>query len=396
VAVKDLIQTRGIRTTAGSTILKDWVPTEDATVVRRLAEAGAILLGKLQLHEFAFGPTGVNPHYGTPKNPWDLTRMPGGSSSGSGVAVGARLAAAALGTDTGGSVRIPASLCGIVGIKATYGRVSRAGVLPLAWSLDHIGPMTRTVTDAALLLGVLAGKDPADPSTVALPVPDYRQAMRGEVRGLRLGLPREIFFRHVDPVVEAAVRGAARALEGQGATVAEVSLPGMQEATSATFAIIAAESMAYHGPMLRRHGAAYGADVRTRLLAGQYVLATQYVNAQRVRQVIRAELDAALQGIDALLLPTTPIPAPRIEEREATVDGITQDVRAWLTRCTRPFNLTGHPVLSLPCGLTPAGLPVGLQLVGRMFDEATLFRIGAVYEAMSPMRDLRPPEPAGR
>jgi len=393
VALKDLIQTRGVRTTCGTIVLKDWVPDEDAAVARRLSDAGAILLGKLHLHEFAFGPTGVNPHYGTPRNPWDRGRMPGGSSSGSAVAVGAGLAAAALGTDTGGSVRIPASLCGIVGLKPTYGRVSRRGVLPLAWSLDHIGPMVRSVEDAALLLGVLAGQDPADPSTTARPVPDYRAAMRGEIRGLRLGLPRELFFAHVDPEVEAAVRAAARALEGMGATVEEVALPGMAEATTATFAIIASEAMAFHGPMLREHGPRYGQDVRTRLLAGQFVLATQYVNAQRIRQVVRAELDTALERIDALLLPTTPIPAPRIEDREAAVDGIRQDVRAWLTRCTRPFNLTGHPALSLPCGLTAAGLPVGLQLVGRMFDEAMLLRIGSAYEAVSPMRGLRPPEP---
>ena len=393
IALKDLIQTKGIRTTCGSIVLRDWVPDADAAVARRLAEAGAVLLGKLQLHEFAFGPTGVNPHYGTPKNPWDHARVPGGSSSGSGVAVAAGLAAAALGTDTGGSVRIPASLCGIVGLKATYGRVSRAGALPLAWSLDHIGPMTRTVEDCALVLQALAGRDPADPSTVALAVPDFRAAVRGEVRGLRVGLPREVFFEHVDPEVDAGVKAAARALEGLGVAVDEVSLPGMGDAAAATFAIIAAESMAYHGPLLRRHGASYGADVRTRLLAGQFVLATQYVNAQRVRQVIRAGVDAVLTGVDALLLPTTPIPAPRVEEREATVDGITQDVRAWLTRCTRPFNLTGHPALSMPCGLTRGGLPIGLQLVGRMFDEATLLRLGAAYEAVSPLRGRRPPEP---
>ena len=393
IALKDLIQTKGIRTTCGSTVLRDWVPEADAAVVRRLAEAGAVLLGKLQLHEFAFGPTGVNPHYGTPKNPWDRACMPGGSSSGSGVAVAAGLAAAALGTDTGGSIRIPASLCGIVGLKATYGRVSRAGVLPLAWSLDHIGPMTRTVADAALMLQALVGPDPADPSTVERPVPDFHAATRGEVRGLRVGLPRELFFDHLDPDVDAGVKAAARALEGLGVAAEEVSLPGMGDAAAATFAIIAAESMAYHGPLLRRHSASYGADVRTRLLAGQFVLATQYVNAQRIRRVIRAGVDKVLTGVDALLLPTTPIPAPRIEEREATVDGITQDVRAWLTRCTRPFNLTGHPTLSVPCGLTRGGLPIGLQLVGRMFDEGTLLRLGAAYEAVSPLRGRRPPEP---
>jgi aspartyl-tRNA(Asn)/glutamyl-tRNA(Gln) amidotransferase subunit A len=393
IALKDLIQTKGIRTTCGSTILKDWVPDADAAVARRLQEAGAVLLGKLHLHEFAFGPTGVNPHYGTPRNPWDPARMPGGSSSGSGVAVRAGLAAAALGTDTGGSVRIPASLCGIVGLKATYGRVSRAGVLPLAWTLDHVGPMTRTVADAALLLQALAGQDPADPSTAVPPPPDYRAAMQGEVRGLRVGMPREVFFERLDPDVEAGVLAAARALEGLGVVLEEVALPGIGDAAAATFAIIAAESMAYHGPLLRTQAAAYGQDVRTRLLAGQFVLATHYINAQRVRQVVRAAVDGVLSRVDALLLPTTPIVAPRIEEQEATVGGIRQDVCAWLTRCTRPFNLTGHPALSVPCGLSRGGLPIGLQLVGRMFDEATLLRLGAAYEAVSPMRDRRPPEP---
>jgi Asp-tRNA(Asn)/Glu-tRNA(Gln) amidotransferase A subunit family amidase len=253
--------------------------------------------------------------------------------------------------------------------------------------------MTRTVADAALMLQVLAGPDPTDPSTVALSVPDFRAALDGRVRGLRVGLPREVFFAHLDPDVDAGVRAAARALEGLGVAAEEVSVPGMDDAAAATFAIIAAESMAYHGPLLRQHGASYGPDVRTRLLAGQFILATQYVNAQRVRQVIRAGVDTVLARVDALLLPTTPSPAPRIEERETTVDGITQDVRAWLTRCTRPFNLTGHPALSLPCGLTRTGLPIGLQLVGRMFDEVTLIRLGAAYEAVSPLRGQRPPEP---
>ncbi|MEK7219649.1 MAG: amidase, partial [candidate division NC10 bacterium] len=210
IALKDLVLTRGIRTTCGSRILADWVPDTDATVTTRLAEAGAILLGKLNMHEFAYGPTGVNPHYGTSRNPWDCQRMPGGSSSGSAVAVAAGLCAGALGTDTGGSVRIPAALCGLVGLKPTYGRVSRAGVIPLAWSLDHVGPMTRTVTDAALLLQVLAGRDPADPSTTDVPVPDYRRAMQGEIRGLRLGLPKDHFFERLDPEVRAAVLAAAR------------------------------------------------------------------------------------------------------------------------------------------------------------------------------------------
>jgi aspartyl-tRNA(Asn)/glutamyl-tRNA(Gln) amidotransferase subunit A len=391
IALKDLVMTRGIRTTCGSRILKAWVPDTDAAVTTRLYAAGAILLGKLNMHEFAYGPTGVNPHYGTPKNPWDRARMPGGSSGGSGVAVAAGLCAGALGTDTGGSVRIPASLCGIVGLKPTYGRVSRAGVIPLAWSLDHVGPMTRTVADAALLLQVLAGRDPADPSTADVPVPDYRRALEGGVRGLRLGLPKDLFFERLDPEVRAAVLGAARALEGLGASLEEVPLPRIPHAGPASFAIIASEATAYHEPYLKTRAALYGADVRARLTAGQFVLATQYLKAQRARQVIRAEVDEALGRLHALLVPTTPIPAPPLEAREATADGATEEVRWWLIRCTRPINVTGHPALSVPCGFTAGGLPIGLQLVGRHFDEAMLLRIGHAFEAVSPARGRRPP-----
>jgi aspartyl-tRNA(Asn)/glutamyl-tRNA(Gln) amidotransferase subunit A len=392
VALKDLVMTRRVRTTCGSRILKDWIPETDATVAARLAAAGAVLLGKLNMHEFAYGPTGVNPHYGTPSNPWGPDRMPGGSSSGSGAAVAAGLCAGALGTDTGGSIRIPASLCGIVGLKPTYGRVSRAGVVPLAWSLDHVGPMTRTVTDAALLLQALAGHDPADPSTAAVPVPDYRRRLDGDPRTLRVGLVRELFFERLDPEVRAAVEAAARALADLGVQVEEVRLPRIHHAGPATFAIIAAESMAYHEPYLKTRASEYGADVRARLLTGQFVLATQYLKAQRARQVLRAEVDTVLARVDALLLPTTPIPAPRLDEREVAVDGVTDDVRGWLTRCTRPINLTGHPALSVPCGLTTGGLPIGLQLVGRQFDEATVLRLGCAYEAVSPFRDRRPPQ----
>ncbi len=391
IALKDLVMTRGVRTTCGSRILKDWIPEADATVAVRLAEAGAILLGKLNMHEFAYGPTGVNPHYGTPRNPWDGTRMPGGSSSGSGVAVAAGLVPGALGTDTGGSVRIPAALCGIVGLKPTYGRVSRAGVIPLAWSLDHVGPMTRTVADAALLLQVLAGRDPADPSTADGPVPDYGRALPGEVRGLRLGLLTEYFFAHLEAEVRKAVLAAARSLQALGASVEEVALPGIHHAGPASFAIIASEATAYHEPYLKSRAAEYGADVRARLTTGQFVLATQYLKAQRARQLLRAEVDAALGRVDALLFPTTPIPAPRLEAREATVEGLTEDVRWWLIRCTRPINVTGHPALSVPCGLTTDGLPIGLQIVGRYFDEATLFRIGHALETTSPLRGRRPP-----
>lgn len=390
IAYKDLIQTRGIRTTGGSRILKDWVPDADAGVAARLAAAGAILLGKLNLHEFAFGPTGVNPHYGTPRNPWGPDRMPGGSSSGSGVAVAEGLCAGALGTDTGGSVRIPASLCGIVGLKPTYGRVSRAGVLPLAWSLDHIGPMTRTVRDAGLLLGGMAGHDPADPSAPVLPVPDYRALSDADPRGRTVGIVRE-FFERLDSEVRAAVEAAAEALRGLGVRVQEIRLPRIRHAGPAVFAIISSEAMAYHEPYLKTRAAEYGADVRGRLAAGQFILAKDYLKAQRARQVLRADVDAALQTADALLLPTTPVPAPPLTASEVTVEGVSEDVRGALTRCTRPINLTGHPSLAIPCGLTAAGLPVSLQLVGRLFDEGTLLSLGCAYEAVSPMRDRRPP-----
>jgi aspartyl-tRNA(Asn)/glutamyl-tRNA(Gln) amidotransferase subunit A len=251
--------------------------------------------------------------------------------------------------------------------------------------------MTRTVTDAALVLQVLAGHDPADPSSASLPVPDYRRLLDGDPRGLRVGVVREYFFEHLHREVRDAVEAAARALEAIGVHAEEVRLSRIHHAGPATFAIITAESMAYHEPYLKTRASEYGADVRARLLTGQFVLATQYLKAQRARQVLQTDVDAALQHVDALLLPTTPIPAPRTDERETTVDGVCDDVRGWLTRCTRPINLTGHPALSVPCGLTAGGLPIGLQLVGRRFDEATLLRLGRAYETVSPLRHRRPP-----
>jgi aspartyl-tRNA(Asn)/glutamyl-tRNA(Gln) amidotransferase subunit A len=391
VALKDLVMTRGVRTTCGAHILKDWVPDTDATVAARLARAGAILLGKLNMHEFAYGPTGVNAVYGTPRNPWDATRMPGGSSSGSAVAVAAGLTAGALGTDTGGSIRIPAAFCGIVGLKPTYGRVSRAGVIPLSWSLDHVGPMTRTVADAALMLQVLAGQDAADPSSTDVPVPDYQAALQGDLRGVRLGLPADYFFAHLDPEVRDALHATVRQLQAQGAAVEEVPLPRIQLAGAASFAIMRAEATAYHEPYLKTRAAEYGADVRGRLMTGQFVLAAQYLKAQRARQVLRAEVDAALACVDALVAPAAPFPAPPLDVREVTVDGVTQDVRLWITRHTAPINVTGHPVLAVPCGLTTGGLPVGLQIIGRHFDEGTILRIGRAVEAGNPLGGRWPP-----
>ena len=281
LALKDLFATKGTRTTGGSKILSEWVPDEDATVVARLKEAGAIVLGKLNLHEFAYGPEGLNVHFGNAWNPWDAHthRVAGGSSSGSGVAVAAALCAGALGSDTGGSIRIPAALCGITGLKPTYGRVSRAGVLPLAWSMDHVGPMTRTAADAALLLGPMAGRDPRDSTTSPSPVPNYAAALTGNIRGLRVGLLRAFFLEGTGVVLRQAVEQAVKRLEEQGAHVEEVALETAAHAAGAFFAIVGAEALAYHEEWMKTRPEDYGPDVRDRLRLGAFVSATQYLKA---------------------------------------------------------------------------------------------------------------------
>ena len=295
VAIKDLFDVAGVRMTAGSRILAENVATEDSRAAARLKAAGAVMLGKLNLHEFAFGATGVNPHYGPARNPWDPERMTGGSSSGSGAAVAAGECLAALGTDTGGSIRIPASLCGIVGLKPTYGRVSKRGVLPLSWALDHIGPMTRTVEDAALLLDVLAGHDPGDPSCADQPVPDYTRSLNGSVRGLRIGVPRRFFFESVDPEVEAAVRAAIKLIGEMGATVSEIDTPLIDEIPGALTAIMLPEALAVHQSWLKERPDDYGDDVRYRLELGSTYLAVHYVQAQRLREMAaRGEYPARL------------------------------------------------------------------------------------------------------
>jgi len=381
-APKDLYNTKGVRTTGGSKILADFVPAEDATVVSRLRAAGAIVLGKLNMHEFAYGPEGLNAHYGDARNPWDARahRVAGGSSSGSGVAVAAALAPGALGSDTGGSIRIPASLCGISGLKPTYGRVSRAGVLPLAWSMDHAGPMARTVADCALMLGAMAGYDPADPTTSVLPVPDYTAALTGEVKGLRVGLLRAHFTDVAAPEVRDAVLAAAKALERAGAVVDEVNLVEVARVAAASFAIVPAEALAYHAEWLRTRRADYQPDVRERLMLGAFVTGLQYVRGQQARQLLRQEVDGALERRDVLLAPATPISAPRLSEKETTLGDGPSDVRSALIRFTRPFNLSGHPACSVACGFTTGGLPIGMQLVGRPFDEVTVLRAADAYQ----------------
>lgn len=393
LALKDLYDTAGVRTTGGSRILGDRVPPADATVVRRLREAGAIVLGKLNMVEFAYGPEGLNPHYGHARNPWDaaVARMAGGSSSGSAVAVAAGLAPLALGSDTGGSIRIPSSLCGITGLKPTYGRVSRAGVLPLAWSMDHVGPMARTAADCAVALGVMAGYDAADPTSSVLPVPDYPGALSGDVRGLRVGLLRAFFCDSATPEVRAAVEAAAATLQAAGAVVDEVALPSAAQAAAASYAIVASEALAYHATWLKSRPRDYDPDVRRRLLLGVLVDGRHYVRGQQVRAQLRREVDDALARRDVLLAPATPMSAPRVEERETALGDGPSDMRTALTRLNRPFNLSGHPSCALACGFTGDGLPIGMQVVGRPFDEATVLRVADAYQRRSDWHRRRPP-----
>jgi aspartyl-tRNA(Asn)/glutamyl-tRNA(Gln) amidotransferase subunit A len=391
VAVKDLYDVAGTPTTAGARIPIE-PAVRDCTAVARLRSAGAILLGKLNLHEFAYGPTGINPHHGTPWNPWDATtqRIPGGSSSGSGVAVAAGLVPIGLGSDTGGSIRIPAACCGTVGLKPTYGRISKAGVFPLSWSLDHAGPLTRTVEDAALALAVLAGHDAADPTSSRQPVADYLAALATPVRGLRLGLLGE-FMEQVEPEVQAAVVAAAAVFRSLGCTVEEMTLPLARYAPSVSFAIQSAEAWAHHEALLRRHAADYGVDVRRRLIVGAFISAGDYVKAQKARRLIRDEVAVALRRVDALLLPALPVAAPAITETEARLPGGAEPLRRALTRCTRLANVTGHPAICLPCGFTRTGLPLSLQIVGRVFDEATILRLAHAYEMTTDWGKRRPP-----
>jgi aspartyl-tRNA(Asn)/glutamyl-tRNA(Gln) amidotransferase subunit A len=392
VGLKDLYCTKGVKTTGGSKILADWVPEEDATVVARLASAGAIALGKLNMHEFAYGPEGLNPHYGTPWNPWDATvhRICGGSSSGSGASVAAGICPGALGSDTGGSIRLPSALCGLSGIKPTYGRVSRAGVLPLAWSMDHVGPMCRSAADCALMLAPMAGYDPRDPTTSVLPVPDYAAALTGQVKGLRIGLLRAFFLEGAGPAQRAAVEAAAKALEGQGATVEAVDLSMIGRAAAASHAVLAPEAYAYHEEWLKTRAAEYGADVRERLRVGAFVTAAEYLKGQRLRSLLKNEVDAALAKLDVLLAPTTAIEATPVGQNEVRIGSETFPVRASLIRFTRPFNLTGHPAASVPCGFTADGLPMGLQIIGRPFDEATVLRVADAYQRLTDWHTHRP------
>ncbi len=408
IALKDVFCTAGVRTTCGSRILEHFVPPYDATLVERLRAAGAVILGKTNMDEFAMGSSTEHSAFQLTRNPWDLARVPGGSSGGSAAAVAGGLAAGAFGTDTGGSVRQPAAFCGVVGLKPTYGRVSRYGLIAFASSLDHVAPFALDVVDTALLLGAAAGHDPLDATSVAAPVPDYVAGLAGGVKGLRIGVPDEYFGAGLDPEIARAVRAAIDVLRDLGATIERVSLPSTEHGVATYYVVAPAEASSnlarYDGVkyglrapggrdlidmVSRTRAAGFGAEVKRRIMLGTYALSTGYYDAyygqaQKVRTLVRQEFEAAFARVDLLAAPTTPGVAFKHGERADPLAMYMNDVY------TIPASMTGLPAVSVPCGFSAAGLPIGLQLIGRALDEPTLLRAAHAYEQATPWRERRP------
>ena len=391
VGLKDLFNTGGVRTTSGSRIYDNYIPAQDCTVAARFREAGAILLGKLNMHQFAYGPTGENPDYGHMHNPWDPERVSGGSSGGSGSAAAAGQCTITTGSDTGGSIRIPAALCGIVGLKPTYGRVSRHGLTPLAWSMDHPGPMVRTVEDAAITMNVIAGHDPNDVASANLPVPDYTAALTGEISGLRIGVPRQYMEAPLDPEVRQAVNSALEQMETMGAEVVEVEFPEFNDAAAISTTMLMAEATACFRDLLASDGNRLYEPVRLRLEAGLFISAADYLRAQQGRAVFDRAARRLLEDVDLLAGPTEPVTAPPILQQQVLAGEQEIGTVAALTQYTRPYNITGFPAISVPCGFSYEGMPIGLQLAGRPFDEETVLRAAHAYEQSTDWHDRRPP-----
>lgn len=390
ISLKDNIWTRGVRTTAGSKILEDFVPPADADVAKRLRNAGAVLIGKTNLHEFAYGVTTENPHYGATRNPWDTSRIPGGSSGGSAAATAAGMGFASIGTDTGGSIRIPAAFCGIAGLKPTFGRVSCGGIVPLAATLDHAGPLARSVADLAILLDVI--------SQTKAPPGEFHRALQSRTKTkkpcakLRIGWPRDYFFASVNQEIERAVENAAQRFEKMGAKVVEVSLPHIEDSTEPSTQIALAEAREYHESegYFPARAADYGEDVRKRLEMGGAVRAVDYLRAQGARERVRDDFRAAFERVDAIIAPTTPIAAPKLGEQTVRIGAKTESVRGALVRMNRPANFTGFPVISIPCGFTRDGLPIGMALHGPAWGERKLLQIAYSYEQATEWHLCRP------
>ena len=388
IAVKDLFDTAGVRTTAGSSFFAERVPDRDAAVVQKLRAAGAVLLGKLNMHEWALGVTNDNPHYGACHNPWALDRITGGSSGGSAAALAAGMCFGSLGSDTGGSIRIPASLCGVVGLKPTYGRVSLRGVVPLSWSLDHAGPMARRVSDVALLLDVIAGPDRADPGSADVAADDYTTRLDDGISGWRIGVIADEWLGDIESNVHALVRTATRVLASAGAQIEELAAPELPDAARLNGLMTTADAATFHRERMESAPLHFGSDVLARLRRGAGYGATDYADARRQQTILRHTFSSWFVEhggmFDAVVLPTPPCTAPRIAGLDAVA---TAPV---LTRLTAPFNFTGLPALSVPCGLTPEGLPVGLQIVGAPWAERRVLRVGRAYELASDRDDIRP------
>ncbi len=377
-AYKDLFYTRGVRTTAGSLLFRDFVPDYDATVVERMRAAGAVSVGKTNMHELAYGITSKNPHYGFVLNPHDSTRVAGGSSGGSAALVGAGLLPMSLGSDTGGSIRIPASFCSVVGLKPTYGRVSRWGVMPLAFSLDHVGPVGASVEDCALAMNAIAGPDPLDASCSGQTSPDFNLPPGFDLQGVRVGVPKDFFFDRVDDEIAAAVRKAISEMEGLGATLTEVQIPDLGELNAVARLVQLSETAALYAQ--QTDSKLFGEDVWPLIQQGKLIAAHEYVNAQRLRTLFRRDFDALWRKIDVLAAPTTPIAAPRIEDLTVKIGSTEEDTRIACTRLVRAINYLGEPALSMPCGKTAGGLPIGLQLIGAPFSEPMLLWVARTVE----------------
>jgi len=385
VAVKDLYHTKGVRTTAGSKVLADFVPDHDAAVVARLKAAGAVIIGKTNTHEFAYGyvtsPT---------RNPWDTQRIPGGSSGGSGAAVAASLCAAALGSDTGGSIRVPSAMNGIVGLKPTFGRVSKRGVIALSWSLDHVGPMTRTVEDAALMMNIMAGFDPRDATSADVPVPDYTRALTTGIAKMRVGIPREHFLDTLDPEVSAAFNAAVKTLENFGAIVQEVSLPHAGLSVPAALYILVSEASVYHERWFRTKAELYTPEVAGFIKMGSLMSAAHYIKSQRIRSLVCKDFANAFSRVDALVTPTLPMTAPKADQQEVALGAVRLPLNDACGRNMFPLTMTGLPAITVPCGFSREGLPIGLQVIGRAFDEEGILRIAHAFEKNTDWHLRRP------
>ena len=390
LAHKDMYYEAGKVVTCGSKIRREFVATVTSTALQRLKDAGAVRLGSLQMAEFAYGPTGHNVHYGAVRNPWAFDHITGGSSSGSGAAVAARLTFAALGSDTGGSIRMPAHFCGVTGLKTTVGRISRAGAMPLSQSLDTVGPLARSAEDCALLLGLMAGEDSDDPTAIAGPVPDYVVATQGSIKGLGIGVPTAFYVDELDPEVALALDETIAVLKREGAHIVRVELPEQRRLTAACQLVLAVEAAAFHKRWMIERPQDYGPQVLMRLQNGLAIPGVSYLEAMRWRGPALAEHLSAVAGVDAVIAPVAPVAAPTIAESDVGNSPDAEAVIQRLTRFTRPINYLGLPSLAIPAGFTRGGLPLGMQLIGRSFDEAMLLRIGAAFQRATDFHERVP------